>query len=242
MTQLTGLGSRNLPYRPPPRRRPFSLDYRLAVLTDGRPCLRETLEAFRRYAEPQPSEVLVFDDGRSSEPYGGGTEWSHVPYLTIGGYERVGFCAAVPALWRTAAGAGPSFVFWLEDDQVLRRSVDVGAMALVLSRERKLAQMSLMRGPANSDEEAAGGCRALRPEKYHERDDGLWMESRTNFSTGCSLIPRRFMTAEPWPAEYEENCEGRYSIDLLERGYTFGVWGRGEPWVDHVGRRSGFGY
>lgn len=233
---------RDLPVIVPARRHPLTLEYRLAVLTNGRACLRETLEAFRTYVYPAPAEVLVFNDGGSALPYGGGTEWANVPYLSIGNVAAAGFCAAVPALWRAAAGAGPPFVFWLEDDQVIQRPIDLYPIALVLARERSIAQMSFMRGPANSDEEAAGGCRELRPELYEERDDGLWLESRTNFSTGCSLIARRFMTAEPWPGEFEENCEGRWSIELLSRGYTFGVWGRGEPWVEHVGIRSGFGY
>lgn len=230
---------RNIHFDPPTPR--LQLDYRLAVLTNGRPCLRETLEAFRLFVTPPPVDVLVYDDGLSSKPYGGGTEWANIPYLTIGEPVPVGFCAAVPRLWRAAAGAGPPLVFWLEDDQLIRRPVDLVPLAGVLSRERRLAQMGFMRGPANDVEALAGGVRAARPEDYAERD-GLWLESRTNFSTGCSLLVRHFMREEPWPEEYDSECEGRYSLDLLARGYTFGVWGLGEPWVDHIGVRSGFGY
>lgn len=233
--------SRGLPPLAPPARVP-KLDYRLAVLTNGRSCLRETLEAFRTYVDPPPADVLVFDDGGTSLPYGGGTEWAQIPYVEIKSAHALGFCAAVPELWRAASAAGPAYVFWIEDDQVLRRPLDLAPLALVLAREKHIAQMSLMRQAVNALEIAAGGCRALRPELYEERDEGLWLESRTNFSTGCSLIRRSFMTSEPWPAQYEENCEGRFSIDLLERGYRFGVWGDGSPWVEHVGIRSGFGY
>jgi hypothetical protein len=31
-------------------------------------------------------------------------------------------------------------------------------------------------------------------------------------------------------------------MDLRELGFDFAVWGSGEPWVEHVGVRTGFGY
>lgn len=216
------------------------LSYRLVVMTNGRPCLRETLEAFRERVNPAPVELLIHDDGRCSEPYGGGTEWANVPVRIIGGREPVGFCAAVERTWRVAAELpGADYIFWLEDDEVIKRRVDLAELAKVLAAERHITQMSLMRQAVNSDEIAAGGCFNLRRELYEDRGD--WLESRTNFSTGCSLIPRRVMLAHPWPS-YPENCEGRYSIDLMAEGLAFGVWGGGEPWVEHVGIRSGFGY
>ena len=64
------------------------------------------------------------------------------------------------------------------------------------------------------------------------------------FTTNPSLMRRQFMAENPWPAEYDQRCEGLFGIDLRERGYSFGAWGSGEPWVRHLGRRdrSGWGY
>ncbi len=218
-----------------------ALDYRLCILTNGRPVLRETLEAFRERVSPQPTEVVLFDDGGDALPWGGGTPWSHVPYFHEASREPLGFCRAVPELWRRAVSGAPPLIFWLEDDILIRRPIQLEPVVAVLVRERRLAQMAFMRQPVNSAEIEAGGCRELRWDLYEEQPEG-WLRSRTNFSTGCSLLTRRFMREQPWPVEYDRNCEGRYSIDLLGLGYEFGVWGLGESWVEHVGRREGFGY
>lgn len=77
-----------------------------------------------------------------------------------------------------------------------------------------------------------GGC-GWRPPR--------WLQHRSYFTTNVNLMRRDFMVANPWPA-YDERCEGRFGIDLVQAGYTFGVWGSGEPWTEHTGRRSGFGY
>lgn len=225
----------------PPKRAPSKplLDYRLCILTNGRPCLRETIEAFRWRVTPTPAEVVVFDDGGTQETHKRMTAWHAIPAKTVYSSESLGFCRATRALWREASKPGPEFVWWLEDDQVIQQKVDVEAMAEVLRANPRLAQMGLMRQPVNSEEIAAGGCRALRPDQYEERDG--WLESTTNFSTGCSLIRREFMLDQPWPS-YDHSCEGRYSIELLAKGYKFAVWGLGEPWVKHVGVRSGHGY
>jgi len=216
--------------------------YRLVVLTNGRDCLRETLAAFRELADPQPAEVHVVVDGGESAALDLAERRSGDPWHVHRIIPAIGFCRATRWAWSMAAGPGPEFVFWLEDDIVLLRRVELAHLADVLRRKPRLTQMALMRGPANDLEEAAGGCRALRPDDYVEGDGWHpWLESRTNHSTGCSLIRRAFMEAEPWP-KYDENCEGRFSIDLLAKGYRFGVWGLGEPWVEHVGRRAGFGY
>lgn len=228
-----------LAYRPPPRHHPPLIDYLLAIPTNGRACLRETLESFRQRVSPSPRGVLVFEDGCQVEPFGGGTEWNGVSWAAFGSAEPVGFCAATSVLWNEAARAEIDFIFWLEDDFLFNRELELRPLAEVLFEQPRLSQMGLMRGPANSDEEAAGGVIAAMPEAYHFHD--TWVETRRNHSTGCSLMRRAFMEANPWPL-YESECEGQFSLDLLARGFTFGVWGQGEAWVEHVGQRAGFGY
>ena len=207
--------------------------YRLVVLTNGRPCLRKTLESFAASVRPLPAESVLVADGGEFEPFEPWGGW-RVEALR----PARGFCGATAAGWRFASEPGPEFVFWLEDDFLFERALDLRSLAEVLEANEHLTQMGLMRGPANDLEEAAGGCVALRPDLYEARDG--WLESRTNHSTGCSLMRREFMAEHPWP-EYE-NCEGRFSIDMLAAGFTFGVWGMGEPWVQHVGVRAGSGY
>jgi hypothetical protein len=218
------------------------LDYRLVVLTNGRDCLRETLEAFRERVHPQPTEAVFVVDGGVSRALELVTPWNAVPWTVERLCPPIGFCRGTAYAWAYASADGPEFVFWLEDDLVIQREVELEPLAEVLRAEPRLTQMALMRGPANAAEKLAGGCRALRPDLYEEVD-GLWLASRTNHSTTCSLMRRSFMLAEPWPS-YERECEGRFSIDLLERGYYFGVWGLGEPWVEHIAtdQRTGFGY
>lgn len=229
------------------RRHPLALDYRLVVMTNGRPCLRETLEAWRERVTPQPSSVFIHDDGGQALDWGGGTPWANVPYWHERIAPSVGFCRSVARAW--AAGAifpwhggsdSAEWVFWLEDDLVVQREVDLEQLAAVLDVERRVSQMALMRQAVNDEEIAAGGCFELRRDLYDVREG--WLHSRTNFSTTASLMRRDFMREQPMPPGYLEGCEGRYSIDLLNAGYAFGVWGGGEPWVKHIGVRSGHGY
>lgn len=70
----------------------------------------------------------------------------------------------------------------------------------------------------------------------------VWLEHRSYFTTNPSLMRRAFMAEHPWP-DYPDQCEGRFGIDLIQAGYSFGVWGDGSPWVEHIGAaRTGFGY
>jgi hypothetical protein len=229
-----------LAYRPPPRRHPPLIDYLLAIPTNGRPCLRETLESFRQHVSPSPRGVLVFQDGCQVEPFAGTTPWNSVAWAAFGSSEPVGFCRATSLLWHEASRAELDFVFWLEDDFLFLRDLELRPLAEVLFEQPRLSQMALMRGPANSDEELAGGVIAAAPQAYRFHE--TWVESRRNHSTGCSLMRRAFMEANPWPFEYGSECEGQFSLDLLASGFSFGVWGQGEAWVEHVGQRAGFGY
>lgn len=183
-----------------------------------------------------------------------------------------GFCASTRRAWQAAVSAAfipelhnaerraveatYTHVFWLEHDFLITRMVNLDELALVLDREPKLAQMALMRDAVNAEEKAAGGLFESRPGQYEPRmtkgesywldTDRItkmheWLEHRAYLTTNPSLMRRDFMAAHPWP-DYPERCEGRFGIDLVSAGYTFGVWGRGEPWCSHVGVRTGDGY
>jgi hypothetical protein len=178
------------------------LRYLLVVLTHGASTtLPRTLDSFREQVTPAPAEALLYVDGPDvgdaayDAMVGRGIPW------TIGGEsEQHGFCDAVANAWADAVGSEGAFdhVFWLENDFVFRRPVDLNRLAD--------------------------------------------LRHRSFFSTNPSLLRRDFMVENPWPADGEPFCEGRFGLELVQKGYSFGIWGDGDIWVDHIGRREGFGY
>ena len=209
--------------------------YRLVVLThDGdraTKMLTATLRAFSEFVTPAPTDAVLVEDGTPKPA----TVWK-ARRLNTGG--RVGFCAACRMAWQEARAPGVEYVYWLEHDFLHTRPVDLTDLAGVLIDEPYLAQVSLMRGPENRREIAAGGIRAASPEWFEER--GEWMEQSAYWTTNPALFRRAVAEGIAWPDGPE--CEGKLGIALRERGYTFGVWGNGEPWVEHVGVRTGHGY
>lgn len=229
------------------------MNYRLAILTHGTDGqLDRTLPSFFEYVYPHPSEIVVYHDG-GMLPLRRGWEITGYTFeaMRLPGGPPKGFCAATRQLWKAAAEPGPSLVFWLEHDFEFFRTVDLRDAATVLADNPQIAQIALMRDAVNAEEKAAGGLWELRREQYEFRftkdDPALrvpwvpWMEHSAYFTTTPSLMLRSFMEANPWPT-YGSECEGRFGIDLRSRGFSFGVMGQGEPWVRHVGVRSGFGY
>jgi hypothetical protein len=220
--------------------------YRLVVTTDGRPGLLDrTLAAFDTHARPAPADTVIVDDSGDPE-YRGQLAGllAHRPALIHFHPARVGFCQTVADAWQLATEPGPPFVFWLEDDILLQRDLDLSRLARVLDAEPLVAQMGLMRQPVNQAERQAGSLYALFRDLFTPRGQGedTWLESRTNWSTTCSLIRRRFMVEHPWPAGGEGGCEGVYSRGLLDARFHFGVWGSGEERISHVGERGGHSY
>jgi Cu/Zn superoxide dismutase len=220
--------------------------YRLVVTTNGRPgVLDRMLESFHHRVRPRPSEVLIVDDSGDEHyvRYLMQLAGTH-PGWSVAWHPHVqGFCATVRDAWKAAAEGHLDWVYWSEDDFVYERGVELGDLAAVMEHEASIAQMAMMRQPVNETEIAAGSLLVAYRDRYQDQGSGSrrWLRSRTNFSTGSSLIRRRFMVERPWP-DYPAECEGRYSLDLLAAGYEFGVWGAGEPWVRHEGVRSGTGY
>ncbi len=211
------------------------MTYRLVLVSHG-PAgqLRRVLGAFAQYVRPAPTELLAVLDGHDAAvpPADELGPWQvHVA-------ERAGFCATTQRAWAMCAKPGPDFVFYLENDFVITRSVELKEVARVLSVFPEMAQMALMRDAVNEQEKEAGGL-------YESlRDDytcvGAYLEHQAYFTTNPSLMRRDFMSRWPWPVGSE--CEGKFGSELVKAGYTFGVWGTGEPWCKHIGERDGFGY
>lgn len=236
--------------------------YRVAVLTHGKgECIAETLESFEALVTPRPIDWIIAQDGegywtipRVFEGYAG-QPWPG----------QVGFCEASRRLWHLACRSGehnygergeafyipppPEFVFWLEHDFRFLRPLDLMPLMEQLLLDPKLAQMALVRTPVSMEEVAAGGLIESRPGEFEliraQRPGDTtfhpFLRHRSYFTTNPSLMLTTFMQANPWP-DYEAECEGRFGLDLLKKGYDFGAWGGGAPWVEHIGTRDGVLY
>lgn len=238
------------------------MNYLLALLSHGHPespTAERCIDSFSEFVTPKPITGVYVHDGPG---------WAYAPIYALAqvegaianrvwsaraGGEQQGFCKATRDLWRLAVEQAPifqaEFVFWLEHDFVFTRPVDLDDLAYVLKINKGIAQMALMRGPANAKEEAAGGLYQSQQGEFRHRitsrvftgDDFDWLEHRSYFTTNPSLMRADFMRDHPW--KYEEQCEGLFGIDLLaDRNISCGVWGEGEPWIDHVGQRDGKGF
>jgi len=221
------------------------------LLTHGSaPTLYDCLDSFAKQVTPAPAELLCVVDGAGRLP----------PVDSLGVWRIVqntrqqGFCKATRMLWRLAASSEHPYVLYLENDFLFTRELDLRPLAKVLDHEPTLAQMQLMRDAVNREEKAAGGLFESRPGEYYERyyaesSDAMragqvrcWQEHHSYLTTNPSLMRREFMAENSWPDDGLPECEGRFGVDLVAKGYSFGVWGNGQPWTRHVGKRLGFGY
>jgi glycosyltransferase involved in cell wall biosynthesis len=212
------------------------MKYALVLITHGRAeTLERTLASFEEMVFPAPRDRIVIADGADSRlPHG---KWDIVQHET-----QFGFCTACRSGWRKASASECEFVFWLENDFRFLRPLDLRQLAEHLRRDHLLAQMSLLRQSVSPQEHQHGGViEALRARGHEFASNGAWLRHRAYFTTNPSLMRRTFMADNPWPA-YERECEGRFGLDLIARGYSFGIWGNGEPWVEHIGVRDGYGY
>lgn len=230
------------------------MKYRLLVLTHGSgETLAPTLDSFGFHVTPPPTDTLIIRDGPGGPIYV--PPWFGVGYAGQPWSSQLGFCEAVRRAWVLAClgndanfamprPSDDSFVFWLEHDFVFTRPVDLARLALPLKKDETLAQMRLVRGPINAREEAAGGVVKNWGVEVEEHGKGKnrYLTHSAHFSTNPSLMRVGFMQKEGWPDDVREDCEGTYGRRLVERGYRFGAWGDGEPWVEHIGVRDGFGY
>lgn len=224
--------------------------YALVLMTHGTgETLGECFSSFMENVTPEPWEFILHADAPTPENIL--PPLLKYPDTQIVSREQGGFCASCRRAWNEVAfGEYESdFVFWLEHDFLFERRVDLRPLAEQLEADRSLAQMSLMRGPVSAPEIAAGGLYEYRRDAFELNHTNIptraeafpYLRHSAYFTTTPSLMTHRFMRDNPWP-DYPKECEGRFGIDLRMRGYDFGVWGEGEPWVTHIGLRTGFGY
>lgn len=223
------------------------MKYRLIVITHGADettnMLLDTLAWFEEMVTPRPAERILIEDGprKQDMEWRGSRFWSDRP---------LGFCVSAARAWECAAAPGVEWVYWLEHDFKHTRPVHLPDLAEALTLGGKVAQMSLMRQAVNPQEIRAGGVVEVEPDafvpklvvsKRVERARLEWLEHGRYWTTNPSLFRREIAVENEWPSVKQE-CEGHHTIRLREQGYSFGIWGDGTPWVEHVGERSGFGY
>jgi hypothetical protein len=235
--------------------------YRLVLLTHGRDFepLKRTLRSFWINVQPQPNEISVVYDGASipSRLIDGLEQYFPQMSAKVAGDGQVGFCDATNAAWESGSagdGDAPEYVFHLEHDFVFHRAIHLAYLANVLAAYPEMAQISLMRQPCNPLEEEAGGVVDFYGRETFEKADYVvtddirfhsekhfpYLVHHHYFTTNPSLMRREFMAEHSWPNG--PACEGVFGLELRNAGFCFGVWGDGEPWIEHIGKRNGKGY
>lgn len=147
------------------------------LITDGRPCLQDTLASAEEFLFPylDGPTVLVSDT-------------TH----------KLGLSGAIREGWRKVGH--PEYVFHLEDDFVFREPVPISHMIGLLEYER-LTQVALRRDFVPGAE-PPGGYFELHPERYTQRDG--WVESAFGFTFNPCLYPASViytMSEFPWQGE-----------------------------------------
>lgn len=223
-----------------------TMNYALAFLTQhGREYeAAETLASFERAVTPKPVVAVCHTDGPgvSNPPF----LYESMGWISSHATKQEGFCRATATLWNAVAGLDTvvDWVFWLEDDFRFIRAIDLLDIAHVMTEEPALAQMAFMRQPCNTDEVRAGSYIAVNPDAYRKKGSGnvAWFEHSHHWTTNPSLIKREVIAAHAWP----ENtyCEGYFGSQIQRdrSGTSFGIWGVGDPWIEHFGVRRGSGY
>lgn len=216
--------------------------YGVALTTHGpAPHLDETLVSFDRWVSPRPTSRLAVVDGPDAtmppvRPDG-------TPWWIRQAQTPAGFCQTVTALWEMCREAIAEYkldyIFWLENDFRFIRPVQVDLMAYAIGRFQHLGlcQMILMRQPVNGREKKLGSVVAtIEPPPVQHLG---WLHHHGYFSTNPSLMPA-WMFERDFPEGPE--CEGKFGLRLRDEGLSFGIWGEGDVWVEHLGTRDGKGY
>lgn len=223
------------------------MNYLLAVLThgpDGDKRAAEAIERAHAALSPPPASIIVLWDGAPEyldAAHIDSREGWPVALVELG-QPASGFCGATADLWRTCSWRPEDYVFWLENDFEFERDVDLFAMGAVLGHPDNgdVCQMSLLRHPEQHELPTLVKDEWGRNLTGHQGEAFDWLEQTTYWTTNPSLIPIQVFREVAWPEG--PYCEGKVAEIMRHRGFTFGVWGRGEPWVKHIGVRSGFGY
>jgi hypothetical protein len=218
----------------------------LVVMTDGRAnCIGQTVPSFLSMASYPPAKMLIFDDSGDTHYF----QWltrSFPGARIFGSAERRGYAGAYGKAWSVLSQEDlPEWCFFLEDDFLFNREIDIQGMIDVLKERPYLQQMALRRQPWNAREKMAGGVVEQRRREFTEVTDGTrtWLESRLFWTCNPSIY-RRSLTSMGWPQV--KRSEQMLTRKLLQkRANKFGYWGgfdSGEACF-HIGvKRNGNGY
>ncbi len=215
----------------------------LVVVGDGRfEYLQQTLASARdAITHPITTRIMIDDSGDTG--YGQILEQFYPEFVHVHGGRR-GLAGAVQAGFDAALASDPDYVFWLEEDWLFERPVEMKAMADLLDIHPDLCTMTLKRGIeyGNAHEVAAGGWMEADPASYHDRDG--YVEHVHNFSLNPGLLPRKTLELG-WPSGpigtgNEDGMTGR----CLDAGYRFAYWGQTSdpPAVIHIGQQRAAGW
>lgn len=235
---------------PPPRRVPETPPADRAVdvicLTAGRQeYLTRTLASFTERVHGTIANRTIIDDS-GNERYG---RWlkSRYPDWEIhstGG--KTGFTKAIRAAWwhERHRAKGSPYIFHLEEDFVFDRDVDLGEdMIPILERNRKIAQVALLRAPFFPPEIEAGSIINEDPGAYEQQTDGerTWLVHQKFFTTNPSVYRRSLIMSAQWPNV--RHSETAFTRRMVQRGHRFAFLGEGDSYVTHIGvERTNHGY
>lgn len=156
----------------------------------------------------------------------------------------LGFAGAIERGWEQVRALDCDWVFHVEGDFTFPTRPPLEGMIALLREREDLAQVALKRQAVNQRELAAGGVVEADPDDFatHYSNVAVWTEHRRFFTTNPSVYPASLCELG-WPQG--PRSEGRFTHDLLDRGYSFALWGGkfDPPRVQHIGMaRAGRGY
>lgn len=219
----------------------------LVVVTDGRRhCIAESIPAAEKRLTGLPIVRKVICDDSGDGDYQAWLRLEFPGYELVHRGKRRGFGGAVSCAWETALASGAPWVFWLEDDMLLEREVDLAAIARVLTHNPHVLQMALRRQAWFQAELEAGGVVEQYPEAYDDcqnAEGDSWLEHRLFWTTNPHLVARAVLAAHTWPVK--SHSEALFARQALVGTNRSGYWGRrdDDPHVTHIGaERSGNGY
>jgi hypothetical protein len=165
-------------------------------------------------------------------------------FYVAGPTDRPDYTRSMQELWRYLnRRAIGEFVFQAEDDFTFDRPVDLLPMAQLLRDDPNLTQIALLRHAAYESERQKGGILGWPEADFTRRGENgtSRLEHRLFWTANPSLF-RKSLTKVPWPAA--PSSERRFADALFKDPRAVSsFWGRGEPWITHVGEvRAGAGY
>ncbi|QXC59334.1 glycosyltransferase [Aquihabitans sp. G128] len=217
----------------------------LVVMTDGRrECIERSVPAALENLKGLDVGPLVICDDSGVPEYRAWLAETFPAATLVTSPDRTGYAEAVRRAWAAALDADTPWVFWLEDDFIVERPVDLAAMAEVLTSQPHLTQLVLKRQPWWGNEVAAGGIIECNPEAFRDRSDGThqWVEHTEGHWSNPHLVAREFLATHEWPTGAWS--ESRFGAEVLVGGRASAFWGHSSdaPLVEHVGERRGTGY